>query len=261
MSKSNYSESVKKLRVFLKQKEADRQNWAGEKWSHANGRIFQIGRVLVPVLMVIGCLLMGLVCMIRFANIPEINQALSASKAGTNSYMKDDATIYPFFILVFIAICFCVYTVINFIKGQYKKTPYYLLGTSAFLTFCSVLRYLADQGTFPDNSDHELGPQFTYYEYCLFTLVVFAVLTIYALILVILTIRDNKEFEKSVEHTLLKIVPKNETGNLLTEDDYAKLIDAYIEKNSKTVYVEPADYIPKKLRKKYKLGEYAEDDK
>ena len=26
----------------------------------------------------------------------------------------------------------------------------------------------------------------------------------------------------------------------------------------KVVYVEPADYIPKDLRKKYKLGEYAE---
>ena len=28
----------------------------------------------------------------------------------------------------------------------------------------------------------------------------------------------------------------------------------------KVVYVEPADYIPKDLRKKYKLGEYAEKD-
>ena len=27
----------------------------------------------------------------------------------------------------------------------------------------------------------------------------------------------------------------------------------------KVVYVEPADYIPKDLRKKYKLGEFAED--
>lgn len=259
MSKSNYSESVKKLRVFLRQKEDERQIWAGEKWSHANGRFFQIGRVLVPIIMAIGLIAMGLVCMIRFANIPEINQALSATKAGTNAYMKDDATIYPFFALVFIAFCFCVYTVIRFIKGEYKKTPYYLLGTSVFLTICSLLRYCADQGTFPDNSDYELGPTFTYYEYCLFTLAVFAVLTIYALILVILTIRDNKEFNKTVEHTLLKIVPKNETGNLLTEDDYAKLIDEYIEKNTKKVYVEPADYFPKKIRKKHKLGEYSED--
>lgn len=29
----------------------------------------------------------------------------------------------------------------------------------------------------------------------------------------------------------------------------------------KVVYVEPADYIPKDLRKKYKLGEYAETGK
>ena len=28
----------------------------------------------------------------------------------------------------------------------------------------------------------------------------------------------------------------------------------------KVVYVEPADYIPKDLRKKYKLGEYAEEN-
>ena len=31
---------------------------------------------------------------------------------------------------------------------------------------------------------------------------------------------------------------------------------AIVEK--KIVYVEPADYFPKELRKKYKLGEYAE---
>lgn len=28
----------------------------------------------------------------------------------------------------------------------------------------------------------------------------------------------------------------------------------------KVVYVEPADYFPKELRKKYKLGEYADTD-
>ena len=28
--------------------------------------------------------------------------------------------------------------------------------------------------------------------------------------------------------------------------------------NKKVVYVEPADYFPKELRKKYKLGEYAD---
>ena len=30
--------------------------------------------------------------------------------------------------------------------------------------------------------------------------------------------------------------------------------------NKKIVYVEPANYIPEKLRKKYKLGEYAEPE-
>ena len=32
------------------------------------------------------------------------------------------------------------------------------------------------------------------------------------------------------------------------------------KKNSNIIYVEPMDYFPKELRKKYKLGEYAEDD-
>lgn len=31
--------------------------------------------------------------------------------------------------------------------------------------------------------------------------------------------------------------------------------------NVKTTYVEPADYFPKEIRKKWKLGEYAEDEK
>ena len=34
-----------------------------------------------------------------------------------------------------------------------------------------------------------------------------------------------------------------------------------MKKTSKIVYVEPADYFPESLRKKYKLGEYAEPEK
>ena len=109
-----------------------------------------------------------------------------------------------------------------------------LFFNSLFLSFCALMRYLLDQGTFPDNSDFDLGPTFSYYEYALATLVVFGILTLYALILVILNIRDNKEFNENVEYTLLKII-KNEKDNsdLLTEEEYAKLIDEYIEKHSK----------------------------
>ena len=32
-------------------------------------------------------------------------------------------------------------------------------------------------------------------------------------------------------------------------------------KNKKIKYIEPADYFPKNIRKKHKLGEYAEKDK
>jgi len=234
MSKNSYSKSVKKLREFLLEKESLRKQWAKEKWSHADGNLFKIGRVLVPILSAIGLILMFIVCMIRFANIPEINRWLTNSPAGTNSYMKDDALIYPFFALVFLALCFSVYVFIRFIAGKYKKSSFMLFFNSLFLSFCALIRYLADQGTFPDNSDFDLGPTFTYYEYAIATIVVFGILTLYALILVILNIRDKKEFDKNVEYTLLKIV-ENEKGNsdLLTEEDYSKLIDEYIEKHSK----------------------------
>ena len=89
-------------------------------------------------------------------------------------------------------------------------------------------RFGADQGTFPDNSNYDGAPTFTYFEYCLFTLAVFGVLTIYAIILMAIAIYDKKEFNRNVEHTLFKIIPQNKDGDLLTEDEYAKLIDEYI---------------------------------
>lgn len=233
MSKNNYNESVKKLRAFLSEKEVLRQDWAKEKWSHADGNFFRIGRVLVPILSVAGLVLMALVCMIRFANIPEINHALTNSVTGTNSYMKEDALIYPFFILVFLSLCFSVYVFIRFIVGKYKKSPFMLFFNSLFLSLCALLRFFADQGTFPDNSDFELGPTFSYYEYCIAVLVVFGILTLYALVLVIMSIRDKREFEQNVEHTLLKIIQNEKNDDLLTEQQYSELIDEYIEKHSK----------------------------
>ena len=234
MSKKNkYSESVKKLREFLLEKEDLRKSWAKEKWSHADGNLFKIGKVLVPILSVIGLGLMFVVCLIRFANIPEINKILT-NGIGSNPYMKNDPLIYPFFALVLVALCLCIYVAIRFIVGKVKKTPFILFFNSLFLTLCALLRLSADQGTFPDNSDFELGPTFTYYEHVTAALVVFGILTLYALILVILNIRDNKEFNETVDYTLLKIVEnENKSQDLLTEDEYAKLIDEYIEKHSK----------------------------
>lgn len=240
MSKSNYSESVKKLRAFLKEKETYRQDWAHEKWSHTDGRIFKAGRVLVPILSVIGIVLMGIVCIIRRVNIPE---------NGLNNLAKDDPLIYPFFALVVVAFCVLVYTAIKFIKASYKKSPFLLFGTSLFLSLCALLRYSADQGTFPDNSNYEAAPPFTYFELCLFTLAVFGVLTVYGAILVVITLRDKREFDRNVEHTLLKIITENVKDDLLTEDEYARLIDEYIE--IETVK-ENLGKLPKKEAKKRK---------
>lgn len=230
MSKSNYSESVKRLRGFLKEKETYRQNWAKEKWSHADGRIFGIGRVLVPILSFVGMISMIIVCLVRFINIPEIGRALANNENGLNAYAKDDSSIYPFFALVFVALCLLVYTAIKFIKGKSKNSPYLLFGTSLFLSLSALLRYCADQGTFPDNSNYDGAPTFTYFEYCLFTLVVFALLAVYGLILMLITLHDKREFNRNVEHTLNNIIlPKSKSGDLLTEDEYSKLIDEYIE--------------------------------
>ena len=113
MSKNQYSDSVKKLRTFLLKEENLRKQWAKEKWSHADGNIFKIGRVLVPILSVVGLILMFIVCLIRFANIPQINRWLTNNPTGTNSYMKEDALIYPFFVLVFLSLCFCIYIYSN----------------------------------------------------------------------------------------------------------------------------------------------------
>ena len=249
MSKSNYSESVKKLRAFLKEKETYRQDWANEKWMHTDGRFFGIGRFLIPILTVIGAIFMVMVCIIRFVNIPEIGRLIVGNAYGLNSTAKDDPSIYKFFALVFIAICLSIYIAIRFIKGKYQKSPYLLFGTSLFLSVCALLRYFADQNTFPDNSNYDGAPTFTYFEYCLFTLAVFAAITIYAVLLSIIAIRDKREFDRNVEYILLKIIPNKKSGDLLTEDEYARLIEEYIE--IETVK-ENLGKLPKKEAKKRK---------
>lgn len=249
MSKSNYSDSVKRLREFLKEKEKSRQDWAKESWSHSGGKLHKIGRVLVPVLAFAGMFLMIMVCLIRFMNIPQIGRALAGNASGLNETAKEDPAIYPFFVLVFIALCLLVYTSIRFIKGKFKNTPYLLFGTSLFLSLCALLRYGADQGTFPDNSGFDGAPTFTYFEYCLFTLGVFAAVAVFALILMIIELRDKREFNRNVEHTLLKIIPKEKSGDLLTEEEYSKLIDDYIEAEKQKSELE---FLSKKEAKKHK---------
>ena len=69
MSKNSYSKSVKKLREFLLEKESLRKQWAKEKWSHADGNLFKIGRVLVPILSVVGLILMFIVCISLKGNV------------------------------------------------------------------------------------------------------------------------------------------------------------------------------------------------
>ena len=231
MSKDNcYNESMNRLREFLKEKEESRKDWAKEKWSRADGEMFRIGRILVPILSFIGMISMILVCLIRFVNIPEIGRALANSEAGLNNTAVDDSFIYPFFALVFISLCLLVYTAIRFIKGKYQKTPCLLFFNSLFLSVCALLRYCADQGTFPDNSNYDGAPTFTYFEYCMFTLVVFAILMIYGFVLLMIARHDKREFNRNVEHVLNNVIlPKDSSGELLTEEQYAKLIDEYLE--------------------------------
>lgn len=250
MSNSNYSESVKRLRAFLKEKEEKRRGWAKENWSHSGGKLFKIGRVAVPVLAVIGMFLMIVVCLVRFMNIPEIGRALAGNANGLNSTAKDDPAIYPFFVLVFIAVCMLIYTSLRFIKAKYKNSSFYLFGVSLFLSICALLRYGADQGSFPDNSNYDGAPAFTYFEYCLFTLGVFAFLTVYALILMIIELRDKAEFKRTVEHTLLKIIPKEKSGDLLTEEEYSKLIDEYISAENEKQELQTLSKKEAKKRKK-----------
>ena len=249
MAKKDYNESVKRLRELLNERENERRKWAKEKWGHTDGKFFKIGRVLVPVLSVIGLFLMVIVCLVRFANIPEINRALIDSKYGSNSYMKEDPLIYPFFAVVFILLCLLVFCSIRFIKARYDKTPTVLFITSILLSLSALLRYCADKGTFPDNSNFDGAPTYTYFEYCLFTLFVFAVLTVYALILVIIKLRDKNYFNSIVNETIVKITQDKENGDLLTEDDYAVLINEYVDNE---IEKREIGKLPKKEAKKRK---------
>ena len=51
----------------------------------------------------------------------------------------------------------------------------------------------------------------------------------------LISLHDKREFNRNVEHTLLKIIPKEKSGDLLTEEEYSKLIDEYIESEKQKV--------------------------
>ena len=233
MSKSNYSESVKKLRVFLKEQEKSRQNWAKESWSHLGGKPFKTSRILVPIISLIGFCAMVVLCVIKFMNIPQMQKAIIGKVLNT-TVKEESNSVYFFFIIVFIALCALVFACTSFIKKNYKKASFWLFGSSFVLTVCSLLRYTADKGTFADNSNYDGAPTFTYFEICLFALIVFAVLLVISIILIAIIIKDKKEFDRVVENTLVNVIPKDKNADLLTEDDYSKLIDEYIEKKSKS---------------------------
>lgn len=249
MSKQKeYSASVKRLRAFLKEKEESRQKWAREKWIHTDGRLFKFGRAFVPIVGFIGFCAMFVVCLIRWANIPSVNRwLLDYNNQTTNTTAREDVLIWPFLILSAVALVLLVVIAVRFIIGKYRANAGMLLGVSCYLSFGSILRYFADQGTFPDNSTSELGSTYTYYEYCIFACVVFAVLLVYSIMLLTITVKDKREFNRIVDNTIVKITKDN--SDLLTEDDYSRLIDEYIDES---IEKESLGMLSKKEAKKRK---------
>lgn len=229
MKKDNYSNSVKKLREYLIEKDKERQKWARENWFHSGERLHKLGRIAVPIISIAGIILAIAVSIIHIWTIPDVQKAVN----GGNIYNpngKSDSLIFAYCILAGISIILLNIAFIRFIKGKFEKSSVFLFVSSFVLFICMLYRYLADKDIMPTKTGSEGNEQF-YFTFVLIPMIIFVFLAIYSLVLVILDYKDKKYYDNLVEKTLKDITPKIENQPLISEEDYKKAIDEYIKKH------------------------------
>lgn len=229
MKKDNYSNSVKKLRKYLIEKDKERQKWARENWFHSGGRLYKLGRIAVPIISIAGIILAIAVSIIHIWTIPDVQKTVNAGRIF-NPNGKSDSLIVPFCILVIFSITLLNIAFIRFIKGKFEKSGVLLFVSSFVLFLCMLYRYFADKDIMPTKTGSEGNEQF-YFTFVLIPMIIFVFLAIYSLVLVILDYKDKKYYDNLVEKTLKDITPKIENQPMISEEDYKKAIDEYIKKH------------------------------
>ena len=229
MKKDSYSNSVKNLREYLIEKDKQRQKWARENWFHSGGRLHKIGRVLVPLLSLAGIILALCVSIIHIWTIPSVQKAVNAGRLF-NPNGKNDSLIIPYCILIGVAVVLLNIAFIRFIKKKFEKSSAYLFVSSLIFILCMLYRYLADKNVMPKKVGFEGDEQF-YFKFVLIPLIIFAFLLVYSLILLILDFKDKRYYDKLVDKTIKDITQKDENQPMVSQENYQKAIEEYIEKH------------------------------
>lgn len=229
MKKDSYSNSVKNLREYLIEKDKQRQKWARENWFHSGGRLHKIGRVLVPLLSLAGIILALCVSIIHIWTIPDVQKAVNAGRLF-NPNGKNDSLIIPYCILIGVAVVLLNIAFIRFIKKKFEKSSAYLFVSSLIFILCMLYRYLADKNVMPKKVGFEGDEQF-YFKFVLIPLIIFAFLLVYSLILLILDFKDKRYYDKLVDKTIKDITQKDENQPMVSQENYQKAIEEYIEKH------------------------------
>lgn len=229
MKKDSYSNSVKNLREYLIEKDKQRQKWARENWFHSGGRLHSLGRVLVPLLSLAGIILALCVSIIHIWTIPSVQKAVNAGRLF-NPNGKNDSLIIPYCILIGVAVVLLNIAFIRFIKKKFEKSSAYLFVSSLIFILCMLYRYLADKNVMPKKVGFEGDEQF-YFKFVLIPLIIFAFLLVYSLILLILDFKDKRYYDKLVDKTIKDITQKDENQPMVSQKNYQKAIEEYIEKH------------------------------
>ena len=75
------------------------------------------------------------------------------------------------------------------------------------------------------------GDEQFYFKFVLIPLIIFAFLLVYSLILLILDFKDKRYYDKLVDKTIKDITQKDENQPMVSQENYQKAIEEYIEKH------------------------------
>ena len=209
---NEYENALARLRGYTVQNEIERRRWANEIWSHEDGRIYKICRVLCPILSVLGVLATVFYALIRDAQMFLQNTGgLSYDAQETNTHF----------------IAAAVYSVLIVLSNTLMFMKKRKIGEIiAIISGVAVSVYLLTQINIamPNNR----------YKILLLCIILSNILLIISAgTMRIFEFRDKRDYNRSFDNILTKITQGN---GLTDESEYPRLIDEFLTANAqKTV--------------------------
>lgn len=221
---NDYENAIARLRGYIVQNEIERREWANEKWTHENGRIYKICRVLCPILSVLGVLATVLYAMIRDAQ-------MFLQNTGGLSYEAQETSTHYIAVAVY-AVLLVLANVLMFMK--FKKIGEIIAIVSGALV--SIYLFSQINIAMPNN-------QFKVLLLCVIGANI--LLIVCAMIMRITEFSDKRDYKRAFENTLSNIT---QGGGLTEESEYPRLIDEFLATNAKKT----SEQKQKKFRKNAK---------